>query len=305
MPASGTCCTVTGASSVTVSSAVWNALGLAGIGFIKENRRFYPKKEMAAHLIGYVGIDNVGLNGIESAYDAEIRGHAGTVLIQTDAKRKAFSRLERPPTAGATIELAIDEYLQHIVERELEAGVKANRADGGTAIIMDPHTGEILALANEPTFNPNTFRTSQDNQRRNRAVQDLYEPGSTFKIVTASAALEENVMKPTDTVDVSAGSIRFGSRSIGVVARIDHPFKIPSKQSAFDLDHRLASLLVIASSSSASSARRKRSSSGRQPSRLSSVASTWQSFRKSGRSVGRNIRETIPLWSFMRKTLNR
>src|SRR5207342_2221969 len=102
-------------------------------------------------------------------------------------------------TAGSTVELTIDEYLQHIVERELRAGVLANRAAGGSAIIMNPHTGEILAMANEPTFNPNAYREFEDDERRNRAVQDLYEPGSTFKVVTASAAIDENVM-PIDTL---------------------------------------------------------------------------------------------------------
>ena len=124
------------------------ALNLEGIGFMKEDRRFYPNKELAAHLLGYVGIDNTGLSGLESTYDAQIRGKAGTVLVQTDARRHAFSRVERPPTAGSSVELTIDEYLQHIAERELEAGVAENRAKGGSAIIMNPHTGEILAMAN-------------------------------------------------------------------------------------------------------------------------------------------------------------
>ena len=191
-----------------------DALQLEGIGFMKENRRFYPNKELAAHLLGYVGIDNTGLHGIEAAYDGLIKGRPGTVLIQTDARRHAFSRIERPPTAGATLELTIDQYLQHIVERELHAAVDANAAAGASAVIMDPRTGEILALANVPTFNPNAFRNADEEMRRNRAVQDLYEPGSTFKIVTASAALEEKVMRPEDPIDVSAGLIRFGSRVI-------------------------------------------------------------------------------------------
>ena len=191
-----------------------DALQLEGIGFMKENRRFYPNKELAAHLLGYVGIDNTGLHGIEAAYDGLIKGRPGTVLIQTDARRHAFSRIERPPTAGATLELTIDQYLQHIVERELHAAVEDHAAAGGSAVVMDPRTGEILALANVPTFNPNAFRNADEERRRNRAVQDLYEPGSTFKIVTASAALEEKVMRPEDPIDVSAGLIRFGSRVI-------------------------------------------------------------------------------------------
>ena len=169
-------------------------LDLEGIDFIKEDRRFYPKKELAAQLLGFVGIDNKGLAGIEAAYDSQISGALGKLLYQTDARGRAFSRLERPPTAGATVELTIDEYLQHVAERELREAVARNRAAGGTVIVMNPKTGEILALANEPTFNPNAFSSATVEQRRNRAVQDIYEPGSTFKVVTASAALEERVV---------------------------------------------------------------------------------------------------------------
>ena len=189
-------------------------LQLEGVGFMKENRRFYPNKELGAHLLGYVGIDNTGLAGIEATYDSLIKGNPGTVLIQTDAKRHAFSRVERPSTTGATLELTIDQYLQHIAERELRAGVIENRAASGAAVIMDPWTGEILALANWPTFNPNAYRDTQDAERRNRAIQDLYEPGSTFKIVTASAALEQHVIQPDDQVDVRGGLIRLGSRVV-------------------------------------------------------------------------------------------
>ncbi len=190
------------------------ALDLEGIGFMKENRRFYPNKELGAQVLGYVGVDNVGLGGIEAAYDKVISGHAGTVLVQTDARRRAFSSVTRPPTMGAALELTIDEHLQHIVERELEAGVNANKAEGGTAVLMDPNTGEILAMASYPTFNPNTFNAASPDQRKNRAVTDLYEPGSTFKLVTASAALEEGVITPTDLIDTSPGYIRFKSRQI-------------------------------------------------------------------------------------------
>jgi cell division protein FtsI (penicillin-binding protein 3) len=190
------------------------ALDLQGIGFIKEDRRFYPKKELAAQLLGFVGVDNKGLAGIEAAYDGEISGAVGKLLYQTDARGRAFSRLERPPTAGARVELTIDEYLQHIAERELRAAVAHNRAAGGTVVIMAPKTGEILALANEPTFNPNAFSSASPEHRRNRAVQDIYEPGSTFKVVTASAAIEEHVIGVDDVIDVSGGKIRFGSRVI-------------------------------------------------------------------------------------------
>lgn len=191
-----------------------NALQLEGVGFMKENRRYYPNKDLAAHLLGYVGIDNTGLGGIEATYDTLIKGRAGTVLIQIDARRHAFSRIERPPTTGATLELTIDEYVQHVAERELASGVERSGASSGSAVVMDPFTGEILALASYPTFNPNIYREGSEQSRRNRAIQDLYEPGSTFKIVTAGAALEEKAIKPADMIDASAGRIRFGSRVI-------------------------------------------------------------------------------------------
>jgi cell division protein FtsI (penicillin-binding protein 3) len=190
------------------------ALNLEGVGFVKESKRFYPNKELAAHLLGYVGVDNSGLNGVESAYDSRIRGRDGDVLVNTDARRHAFNRFGRPPTSGSSIELTIDQYLQHVAERELHTGVVENRAAGGSAIIMNPRTGEILAMANEPTFNPNVFGAAVEGDRRNRAVQDLYEPGSTFKLVTASAAIEENVMGIDALIDTSPGVIRVGSSEI-------------------------------------------------------------------------------------------
>jgi cell division protein FtsI (penicillin-binding protein 3) len=190
------------------------ALNLDGIGFIKESKRTYPNADLASHVLGYVGIDNVGLSGIEATYDSLVLGQAGTVLVERDARGHAFSRVERPPTAGASLELTIDEYLQHVAERELRAGVKWSGASGGSAIVMDPHTGEILALANAPDFNPNAYRDAREEVRRNRAIQDLYEPGSTFKIVTASAAFEQRAASPGTIIDASSGNIRFGGRVI-------------------------------------------------------------------------------------------
>ena len=187
------------------------ALDIKGVGFLREDRRFYPNRELAGHLIGYVGMDNQGLGGIESTYDREISGRPGKVLIQIDARGRALSRVERPPTTGATVELTIDKHLQYIAERELRAAVREHAADGGTVVMLDPHTGELLAVANEPSFNPNAFGTATAAALRNRAVQDVYEPGSAFKLVTASAALEEGVARRDEPFDVSAGVIRVGS----------------------------------------------------------------------------------------------
>jgi cell division protein FtsI (penicillin-binding protein 3) len=194
---------------------------LPGVGLLRESRRFYPNRELAAHLLGWVNIDGDGMAGIELTFDSRIGGRKGEVLFRIDGRRNAFdSRVERAPVPGATLELAIDEHLQHIVERELRAGIAANRASAGTALIMDPMSGEILAMASEPTFNPNSFSTAGDAEIRNRAIQDVYEPGSTFKVVTASAAFEEKVLRPTDMIDVSGGAIKIGPR----VVRDVHPY---------------------------------------------------------------------------------
>ncbi|MFN2445720.1 MAG: penicillin-binding protein [Vicinamibacterales bacterium] len=190
------------------------ALRLEGIGFMKESRRFYPNRDLGAHLLGYVGLDNTGLSGLEAAYDKVMLGKPGTVLVQADARRHVYDRVERAATAGGSLELSLDEQLQYIVERELAVGVRENDAQGGTAILMDPHTGEILAMASAPTFNPNDYNGASELSRRNRAVQDLYEPGSTFKLVTASAAIEEQVFRPDTPIDVSSGIIRLGHRII-------------------------------------------------------------------------------------------
>jgi cell division protein FtsI (penicillin-binding protein 3) len=162
-----------------------------------------------------VGTENQGLGGLESRYDSQVRGQPGKVIVETDAhQRPVSSRIEREATSGASLELTIDQYLQNIAERELRNGVLENRAAGGSALIMDPATGEILALANYPSFNPNIYSKAPDYVRRNRATQELYEPGSTFKIVTASAALEEHVLEPDDLVNCAPGHITFGSRTI-------------------------------------------------------------------------------------------
>ncbi len=189
-------------------------LALPGVGFTKETRRVYPHRELAAHVLGYTGLDNKGLAGIEATLDSVVRGREGTLLALEDARHNVFSRIERVPTAGASVELTIDAQLQYVAERELRAAVEEHRADGGSLIALDPHTGEILAMANWPTFNPNVYSASSADARRNRSTQDIYEPGSTFKLVTASAAIEHGLFSPEDVIDVSAGMIRFGSRVI-------------------------------------------------------------------------------------------
>ncbi|MBA2304200.1 MAG: transpeptidase family protein [Acidobacteria bacterium] len=189
------------------------ALHLPGITVYKESRRYYPNRQLAATVLGWVGLDNKGLAGIESVFDQRIRGEDGRIQLHIDGKQNAIAvREERLATAGETVELTIDRDLQHIAERELRAGVDEHNAAGGTAIIMDPQTGEILALANYPTFNPNAFGDATSVMRKNRAIQDVYEPGSTFKLVTAAAAIEEGVLQTTDLIDCAPGFITFPGR---------------------------------------------------------------------------------------------
>jgi len=198
------------------------ALALAGIVMLKESRRYYPKRELAAHVLGYVGVDNDGLGGLEAVYNQRISGQPGRILILADAKRQRVAiREDTPATTGDSLELTIDQYLQHTAERELRAGVQEHNAAGGSVVIMDPRSGEILALANYPTFNPNTYADFKDVDRKNRAIQDIYEPGSTFKIVTASAAIEEHVLTPSDMIDCAPGRILLPG---GRVVHDVHPY---------------------------------------------------------------------------------
>jgi cell division protein FtsI/penicillin-binding protein 2 len=191
------------------------ALNLPGVVLEPEPRRYYPNLDLAAHVLGYVGTDHRGLAGIEQAYNSKASGTPGTLMIQWDSRHVVFdTHVEKAPVQGDTIELTIDAHLQHIAERELERGVTDHRAEGGSVIVMDPRSGEVLAMANYPPVNPNLYQDYPAEQWMNRAVQGIYEPGSTFKVVTASAAMEEHVYKPTDLIDASAGVWRSGSRRV-------------------------------------------------------------------------------------------
>ena len=188
---------------------------IPGVGLTADTLRFYPNGSLAAHVLGFVGRQNNGLGGIEYAYDYEIKGQGGSVRVLQDARGQGMETdVKEPAITGATIELTLDDRLQYIAERELAAGVAEHHAEAGMAVIMNPNTGEILALANVPTFDPNVYDRVPANARLNRALQNVYEPGSTMKIVTISAALEEGVVTPTDTYDTDPGYLQIGSRKI-------------------------------------------------------------------------------------------
>lgn len=190
-------------------------LRLDGIGFVMESQRFYPKRALFGHLLGFAGLDNHGLEGLELKYDATLRGEKGWLVLERDAHGKSIFPKDLnyiAPSRGKDLYLTVDEVIQHVSERELDRVVGQTRAKGGTIIVMDPWSGEILAMAVRPRFNPNTVRTHQPSEWRNRAITDSYEPGSTFKIVTAAAALEEKVVDPNEMIDCEEGSYRiFGT----------------------------------------------------------------------------------------------
>jgi cell division protein FtsI (penicillin-binding protein 3) len=198
-------------------------LNLRGIYFCKEPKRFYPDRELAAQVLGYVGMDDEGLGGLERMFDDDLRGIPGQEMISVDARRKWFGRVDKPPDPGQNLVLTIDQTIQYIAERELERGMEDTKATGGTVIVQNPRTGEILALANRPTFNPNVFNDVPQESLKNHAVSDVYEPGSVFKIVTYSAAIDQHVVTPEDKIDCQHGSIDvFGMKihdheSLGVV----------------------------------------------------------------------------------------
>jgi cell division protein FtsI (penicillin-binding protein 3) len=196
-------------------------LQLDGIGFLGETRRYYPQRELMSHVLGYVGLDNTGMSGIEYAFEDMIQGRAAKVVVQTDARRRPVGQTKRPSTDGHAVVLTLDEPLQHVAERELERAVTETQSVAGVVVVLDPHTGEILALANRPTFNPNRFGASPSARWRNRAVSDAYEPGSIFKIVTAAAGLQEHAVETEEVLDCGQGSIEIAGVRINDHAVFD------------------------------------------------------------------------------------
>src|SRR5947199_8879305 len=159
-------------------------------------------------------MDDAGLSGIEREYEDQLHGRPGQMLISVDARKKWFGSVEKQPEAGQNVVLTIDEKIQYIAERELETGMRETRAIAGTVIVENPRTGEILALANRPTFNPNLSREITPEKLKNHAVSDVYEPGSTFKLVTISSALEEKLTNPNELFDCQMGSIVYNGMRI-------------------------------------------------------------------------------------------
>lgn len=195
---------------------------LHGIGFAPESKRFYPNLETAAHVIGFTGRDPNGLEGIELKYDATILGNTGYMITERDALGRNISvrnTVIKNSSPGNNIVLTLDKTIQFIAEKELAKAVTESNAKGGMAIVMEADTGKVLAMANYPTFNPNAYSRYSLAQLRNRVVVDSFEPGSTFKVFTISAALDAGVVKGTDVYNCENGAYKIAGR----VIHDDHP----------------------------------------------------------------------------------
>lgn len=189
-------------------------LNLKGVYLQKEYKRFYPNSDLASQTLGYVGLDDTGLGGLEAEFEDELHGAPGHVLTAVDAKRHALGSEEREPLPGENLILTIDANIQHIAERALDAQMEKMKAAHGTVVVQDPHTGQILALAIAPRYNPNDLKHQDPAILKNLAVSDVYEPGSTFKLLTYASAIDGAGVEPTDIVDCQGGAFTLFGRTL-------------------------------------------------------------------------------------------
>jgi cell division protein FtsI (penicillin-binding protein 3) len=189
-------------------------LNLKGVYFQKEFKRFYPNDELAAQVLGYVGTDDTGLGGLEREFDDDMHGVPGHMRTSLDAKRHVLASTIDEPAPGENLVLSIDANIQYMAEKALDAQMAKVKAAHGTVVVQDPHTGQILALAVSPRFNPNDQKHMDADVLTNLAVSDVYEPGSTFKLVTYSAAIDGAGVEPTDIVDCQGGAMTMYGRTL-------------------------------------------------------------------------------------------
>src|SRR5689334_10347257 len=189
-------------------------LKLPGVQTQLEPKRYYPNGSLAAHVLGYVGLDGKGLGGVEQFYNAKISGEPGQLFVEKDANGKAYEGYEIAAKPGQTVILTIDQTIQYQAEQALQAAVQQSRAKSGSVIVLDPRSGEILALANAPTFDPNRVSDAKPEARSNWALQNIYEPGSTFKVVAFSAALEKKLARVDEKIDCQMGAITVAGRVV-------------------------------------------------------------------------------------------
>ena len=199
-------------------------MNLKGVFFLKESRRVYPQRQLAAHVLGFTDVDEKGIGGIEYSFDKIIRGRPGKMMVMEDGKRRWYDRREAAPDPGASVVLTLDETIQYIAEKELARAIEDTHAKAGTVVVQNPNNGELLALANWPTFDPNDAGAYPDDARMDRGVSAAYEPGSTFKVLTLTGAIENGVTSPDALVDCQMGRILVAGRLI----HDWHPFGVLS-----------------------------------------------------------------------------
>lgn len=190
------------------------ALNLKGIYFQKEFKRFYPDNQLAAQVLGYVSLDDSGLGGIEHRFDRVLHGTPGRVLTAVDARRQSYGSVEQDPKPGENLVLTLDDHIQFMAEQALDRNMARTKALRGTVVVQDPNTGQILALAVRPTFDPNDVHHIRSSMLRDPAVSDVYEPGSVFKLVTYSAALNSGVATPDTMINCLGGKIDVAGRIV-------------------------------------------------------------------------------------------
>jgi cell division protein FtsI (penicillin-binding protein 3) len=189
-------------------------LNLKGIYLQKENQRFYPKRDLAAHVLGFVDVDEKGLSGIERELDSQIRGKSERIVVMADARQRWFDGGQAQRERPASVVLTLDEKIQYTADRELAAAIAKTHAVAGTVIVMNPNTGEILAMANWPKFNPNKASDAPPETWMNRAVSAIYEPGSTFKLITLAAGFDQNITRPDEVFDCENGAVYISGHRI-------------------------------------------------------------------------------------------
>ncbi|MBN2428193.1 MAG: transpeptidase family protein [Deltaproteobacteria bacterium] len=223
------------------------ALDIAGVGFIQEPRRFYPNSEIGAHMLGFTGVDPKGLEGLELKYDSELLGSGGHLIYERDARGRVLGTGKHTVQGGVngnSLYLTVDKNLQYIAEKELAAGVKEAEAKAGSIVIIEPHSGKVLAMATHPVFNPNNIRKFRPLQWRNRVVCDTVEPGSTIKVFLMAAAFEEKVVRKKQFINCENGSFSVGGRVIhdshpyGPI-RIEEVLKVSSNIAAAKIGKKL------------------------------------------------------------------
>lgn len=193
------------------------ALNLDGLHFVREHKRYYPRGQVAAQVVGFTGLDPKGLEGVELQYDADLQGEAGLLISERDARGRGLATAEqdiRGGVAGSSLYLTIDRTLQYVAEKELAQQVKASGAVGGTVVIVEPASGRVLAMASQPSYNPNAINRYRPADWRNRSVSDSFEPGSIFKPFVLAAALEEGLVSPSSKIKCENGRYEVGGKVI-------------------------------------------------------------------------------------------